>query len=129
MGRVDCPLADVIVLLDVIETHRLAYTGHLIEFAHIFRQVRIIPDPLQIDLEVTVIHRVKPDQGVEQPPSTDETIRFLSWLLLITIGFLIRVVFLQLYMVKLVDPGRDDASKLVARVIDIRRCDTCGRAR
>ncbi len=50
-------------------------------------------------------------------------------LLLITIGFLIPVVFIQLYMVKLVDPGRDDASKLVARVIDIRRCDTCGRTR
>ena len=68
LGRVDCPLANVIVLLNVIDTHRLAYTGHLIEFAHIFRQVWIILDALQIDLEVTVVHRIKPDQGREQPP-------------------------------------------------------------
>jgi drug/metabolite transporter (DMT)-like permease len=47
-----------------------------------------------------------PIDALGQPPSTGETLNFLPWLLLITIGFLIPVVCMQLYAVKLVDPGR-----------------------
>lgn len=47
-----------------------------------------------------------PIAALGQPPSTDETLRFLPWLLLIAIGFLIPVMYMQLYAVKLVDPGR-----------------------
>jgi drug/metabolite transporter (DMT)-like permease len=47
-----------------------------------------------------------PIDALGQPPSTGETLNFLPWLLLITIGFLIPVMCMQLYAVKLVDPGR-----------------------
>ncbi len=47
-----------------------------------------------------------PIEALGQPPSTDETLRFLPWLLLMAIGFLIPVMYMQLYAVKLVDPGR-----------------------
>jgi drug/metabolite transporter (DMT)-like permease len=47
-----------------------------------------------------------PIDALGQPPSIDETMHILPWLLLITIGFLIPVIYMQLYAVKLIDPGR-----------------------
>jgi drug/metabolite transporter (DMT)-like permease len=47
-----------------------------------------------------------PIEAAGRPPSVDETMFFLPWLLLITIAFLIPVMCMQLYAVKLVDPGR-----------------------
>ena len=47
-----------------------------------------------------------PFEELGQPPTLDETISFLPWLLLIAVVFLIPVMCMQLYSVKLVDPAR-----------------------
>ena len=47
-----------------------------------------------------------PIEALGRPPSMDETLYFLPWLLLIAIVFLIPVMHMQLCAVKLVDPGR-----------------------
>ena len=47
-----------------------------------------------------------PIEAIGQPPSAGETLGFLPWLLLMAVVFLIPVMCMQLYSVKLVDPGR-----------------------
>ncbi len=47
-----------------------------------------------------------PFEELGQPPTLDETVTFLPWLLLIAVAFLIPVMCMQLYSVKLVDPAR-----------------------
>src|SRR5690349_18241441 len=67
-ARIDVAHADVIVALDVIHVHRVGDARHLIEFAQVVRQVRIVDDAAQIALEVAVIDRVKSKYRGEQPP-------------------------------------------------------------
>ncbi len=55
---------------------------------------------------VGLVVALLPIEAIGQPPSAGETLRFLPWLLLITVAFLIPVMCMQLYAVKLVDPGR-----------------------
>lgn len=47
-----------------------------------------------------------PIEALGEPPSLSETLNILPWLLAIAIGFLIPVMCMQLYAVRLVDPGR-----------------------
>lgn len=55
-----------------------------------------------IGLAVTLL----PIEALGEPPSLDETVAFLPWLLLVAVAFLIPVMCMQLYAVRLVDPGR-----------------------
>ncbi len=47
-----------------------------------------------------------PFDELGRPPTLDKTVYFLPWLLLIAVAFLIPVMCMQLYSVKLVDPAR-----------------------
>ena len=55
---------------------------------------------------VGLVVAMLPIETIGRPPSVDETMGFLPWLLLMAIVFLIPVMCMQLYAVKLVDPGR-----------------------
>src|ERR1035441_7474868 len=51
-GRVHLALAVVIVPLDLLQAHGLGYARHLIEIAHVIRQVRILVNVPPVALEV-----------------------------------------------------------------------------
>ena len=67
-GRIDAPVARVIVMLDVEEVDRLGDARQVVELAQIAAQRRIVPDLAQIALEVPEIDRVEADQRGEQAP-------------------------------------------------------------
>lgn len=55
---------------------------------------------------VTVALAFLPIEAMGAPPSGAEFIRFLPWIMLMTVGFLIPAMMMQLYGTKLVDPAR-----------------------
>ncbi|MEM7123860.1 MAG: DMT family transporter [Pseudomonadota bacterium] len=55
-----------------------------------------------IGLAITLL----PIDALGRPPSMSQTIDLLPWLLLVAVAFLIPVMCMQLYAVRLVDPGR-----------------------
>jgi len=67
-GRVHLPLASIIVALDLLDAYGLSNTRHLVEVAHIIRQVRKFRNVPPIALEVRVVDRIKAYQSAEQPP-------------------------------------------------------------
>jgi len=67
-GRVDGVMTAVIVVLDVLHVDRLAHTGPLIKLTYVSPEVRVVDDPFQVALEVTVVDGIKSNQGREQTP-------------------------------------------------------------
>ena len=67
-GRIDPPVAGVIVVLDVEEVDGLGHARPVIEFAQIALQGGIVADLPQVALEVAEIDGVETDQGGEEPP-------------------------------------------------------------
>ena len=66
--RIDIIVCDVIVTLDMIEVHGFRNPFLLKQILEIPEQVRIVDDPPDVALEVTVIYRVEPNQRREQVP-------------------------------------------------------------
>ena len=52
----------------MVEIDRLGHARNLIEFKHVFEEVRVVPDLLQIAFEMPEIDRVEADERREQPP-------------------------------------------------------------
>ena len=67
-GRIDAPVALVIVMLDMEEVDRLGDARQVVKLAQIAAQRRVVPDLPKIALEVPEINRVEADQGGEQAP-------------------------------------------------------------
>src|SRR5271166_5470724 len=67
-GRIDLPVAGIIMPLDVGHVHGLGDAGHLIELAQVVRQIWIVDDPPQVALEVADIDGIETDQRGEQAP-------------------------------------------------------------
>jgi drug/metabolite transporter (DMT)-like permease len=55
---------------------------------------------------VTVGLAFLPIEAMGTPPTVSEFVRFLPWIMLMTLGFLIPAMLMQLYGTKLVDPAR-----------------------
>ena len=68
LRRIDVVVRDVVVSLDMIEVHRLRDPVSLIQVLEISEKIRIVHDPPDVALEVTVIHRIEPDQRRKQTP-------------------------------------------------------------
>jgi hypothetical protein len=67
-GRVHLAVTRIIVGLDVIQVHRLGDARHLIQLAHIVRQVGIVFDAADVAFEVAVINGIEADERGEQAP-------------------------------------------------------------
>ena len=68
---------------------------------------------------VTVALAFLPIEAMGAPPSNDQVMHFLPWILLMTLAFLIPVMFMQLYGVKLVDPGRVGILFMIEAIVGI----------
>ena len=66
--RIDVLVAHVVMPLDVIEVHRLANTGRLVEIAHVAGKIQVVFDAAQVALEVAVVHGIETHERREQAP-------------------------------------------------------------
>src|SRR6185437_6603506 len=67
-GRIDAPVALVIVMLDVEEVDRAGYSRPMVKLAQVSAQARVVPDLPQVALEVPEINGIEADQRGEQAP-------------------------------------------------------------
>ena len=58
-GRIDGPVAAVIVPLDMVEMYRLGDAGYLIKRAHVVPQLRKIHQAIAVALEVAVVYGIE----------------------------------------------------------------------
>src|SRR3546814_5501759 len=61
-------MASVVVVLDVMQVHRVGDTGHLVELAGVAPQVGVVDETLPVALEVAVVDRIEAHQRGEQAP-------------------------------------------------------------
>ena len=61
-------MAVVVMLFDVFEIHSLLNSGLLIQIPGVSKEFRIATNPAQISFEVSIVNRLKADQGGEQTP-------------------------------------------------------------
>jgi hypothetical protein len=67
-GWIDVVVGDVVVPLDVVEVHGLGDAVSLIEIFEVVEEVRVINDPPEITLEMSVVDGVEEYKGDEQAP-------------------------------------------------------------
>ena len=65
-GGIDCAVADIIVRLDVLETHGISHARDLIQLSHIGADGRVICQQLAIGFEVAKVHCVKANECGKQ---------------------------------------------------------------
>jgi hypothetical protein len=67
-GRINIVVSKVVMALDVIEIHGIGYPIDLVKVTEVAAQVRIVNDPADVGLKMTMVNRVESDQRDEKPP-------------------------------------------------------------
>ena len=64
-GRIHRLVTGIIVVADMVEVDRLGHPRHLVDFARVRPQVRVVDDTRAIALEMPMIHRIEAEQRHE----------------------------------------------------------------
>ena len=67
-GRIDVVVGDIVVPLDMVEIHGVSHPIGLVEVFEIAEEVWVVDDPSEVALEVSVVHRVEPNQRDKEAP-------------------------------------------------------------
>lgn len=67
-GGIDVIVRDVVVPFDMVEIHSLCDAVGLVQVFEIAEKVRVVENSSDIALEMSVVHRIKPNERHEEPP-------------------------------------------------------------